>query len=329
MAARHPNIDHHLIHLADADLLAEVERLISYADQPVMNPLNTAWLCLGYRLAAQRGNSTVLVGTKGNLGISYTGQHALSEMMDSGRWARLLAETRLLRRNGYAARAEYRLYTVVRKALTARLPDAVRRLRRHPIYENLYPIAPALLRQMGYDGPDDARLAQNISPRLLSWRSWFRHMLPMADAAPMNAAIRAAFRVDRRDPTADRRVLEYCLSTPADIFLREGQPKWLYRKAFGERVPAPLWEDRHVGLAASDWKAVQIQAQAALVGELQRQLATDACSDVVDVRTLLGLAQSLEEADPADRASYYRYNLKLMRGLSTGIFTRKASGSNA
>ena len=329
VAARHPNIDHHFVHLADADLLAEVERLISYADQPVMNPLNTAWLCLGYALAARRGNSTILVGTKGNFGISYTGQHALSEMADRGRWGRLLAETRHLRRKGYAEKAEYRLYTVIRRALTARLPRAIRHLRRHPIYANLFPIAPALLQQMGYDGLDDPRLAEALSPRLLSWHDWFRHMLPRTEAGPMNAAIRAAFRIDRRDPTADRRVLEFCLSTPADIFLREGQPKWLYRQAFGDRVPAPIWQDRHRGLAASDWKAVQLQAQRTLVDELERQLATRACHDVVDAETLLGLAQTLDQADPADRASYYRYNLKLMRGLSTGLFTRKASGSNA
>ncbi|MBP8231441.1 MAG: hypothetical protein KAY22_03970 [Rhizorhabdus sp.] len=329
VAARHPNIDHEFVHLADADLLAEVERLTGYADQPVMNPLNTAWLCLGYALAARRGNSTVLVGTKGNFGISYTGQHALSEMAERARWGKLLAETGRLRRNGYAERAEYRLYTVVRRALTSRLPGAIRHLRRHPIYADLFPIAPAALQKLGYDGPDDPRLADALSPRLLSWQDWFRHAWGRTDAAPMNSAIRAAFRIDRRDPTGDRRVLEFCLATPADIFLREGQPKWLYRKAFGSRVPEPIWEDRHRGLAASDWKSVQLQAQRPLVDELQRQSATRACHEVVDVDTLLGLAQTLEQADPADRASYYRYHLKLMRGLATGLFTRKASGSNA
>lgn len=329
VAARHPNIDHHLIRAFDADLLAEIERMILFADQPVMNPLNTAWLGLGYGLAARRGNSTVLVGTKGNLGVSYTGQHALIELARSRRWLTLLHETRALRRNGHDTRPEYRLSDVLRQTLSPHIPKAIARWRRHPILEDLYPIAPALLRGLGFDGAGDNRLARATFPPIQSWRDWLTLMLRLTDAGPMNAAIRAAHRVDRRDPTADRRVLEFCMATPANVFLRDGEPKRLFRRAFGARIPEAVLNDRRRGIPLADWKTVQLKARDAIAGELGRQAETEACRDVVDIDTLLALVATLDGASSGERGSYYRHHLKLMRGLSTGLFTRKASGGNA
>jgi hypothetical protein len=44
--------------------------------------------------------------------------------------------------------------------------------------------------------------------------------------------------IDVRDPTADRRLIEFCLSVPTEQFFRNGVPRALARAALADRVPA-------------------------------------------------------------------------------------------
>src|SRR6185503_14453349 len=66
-------------------------------------------------------------------------------------------------------------------------------------------------------------------------------------------AWRAQFGVDARDPTGDQRLIEFCLALPPEQFQRDGQARWLIRRAMAGRLPSEVLWNRDRGQQSSDW----------------------------------------------------------------------------
>jgi len=327
MAARHPNIDHHLVHAYDTDLLPVIERMIFLADQPVMNPLSTAWAHEIYIRAARQGAPVVLTGLIGNLALSYTGEHLVVRHAARLRWLSLWRDATLLvslgvrEDRGTALRAAFRplippgLLSAWRwcrnKALTA--PPYVSARSDNAAAQELF--------RNAWSGPSSLNRARN-------WREWHDFLLQCRDPGPLNAAANAGYGVDRRDPTSDRRVLELCLSLPEDRFLRNGRSKDVFRRAFAGRIPAEILDNPKRGTQTADWKKILLKAQPAIQAELAHQTRVAACADLIDLEGLGKIADTLSDAATDHRIVVQSHFLKLTRGLSTGIFTRRAAGGN-
>jgi asparagine synthase (glutamine-hydrolysing) len=134
--------------------------------------------------------------------------------------------------------------------------------------------------------------------------------------------------VDRRDPTSDRRLLAHCLSLPEDRYLRNGRTKDVFRRAFADRIPTEILHSPLRGTQTADWKHILLNAQPAIQAELEHQARVGACGELIDIDGLRALADTLQHAAPDDWNSVQRHYLKLVRGLSTGMFTRRAAGGN-
>lgn len=320
-AGRHANIDHRVVRAADGDLMADLERMTVLADQPMMNPVNTAWLCQIYGQARASGLSTILTGSRGNLGISHAGAHLLTERVGAFRWRSALREARALRRSTFPGAEQLTLRRAIRPWLPARLLAALRRYRGADPLADRFPIAPSALA-----GPwlaaHDWQVGLAADPPIRSTQEAILLHLRNVDAGPINAAIRAGYGIDRRDPTGDRRVLEFCISTPAEQFLRDGEPKRLYRRAFGDRIPPEVLAETRRGFQGADWKAVMLRQSASVRMEVERLANTPLCRELVDVDAMKALAATLGDA------TGYPHQLKFTRGLAAGLFLRKAIGAN-
>ncbi|WP_439813824.1 asparagine synthetase B family protein [Zavarzinia sp. CC-PAN008] len=328
MAARHPNIDHHLVQAHDAELLPVMERMIALADQPVMNPLSTAWMHEIFVRAARAGAPVVLTGVSGNMGLTYTGEHLLIRhvarlrLWSLWRDAGLLASLGIHRTRGRAIRLS------VRPLLPADLLALWRRLQRSPVDAH-----PAVL-PVQWDSPQaQALFAERAGPahplnRVRTWQEWHDIIMRSRDPGPINAAVNAAYGIDRRDPTSDRRLLEVCLSLGEDRYLRNGRTKDVFRRAFADRIPSPILDNPQRGFQTADWKQILLKAKGPIQAELAHQARVGACTDLIDIGDLQALADSLDQADPASRQSVERHFLKLTRGLAAGLFTRRAAGGN-
>ena len=130
------------------------------------------------------------------------------------------------------------------------------------------------------------------------------------------------YGVDSRDPTADRRLLEFCMRIPSDVFLRSGQRKALYFNAFGSRVPSEILNERRRGLQAADWKALMANSYGAIVKELEKQKLNELAGRMINTQSLMQLADQLQHAHKNEYDSYLKLHLKLSRGLSAGLFIR-------
>ena len=327
MAARHPNIEHHRVHAYDADLLPVIERMMLLADQPVMNPLSTAWAHEIYVRAARAGASVVLTGICGNMGLTYTGEHLLIRHAARLRWLSLWRDAGVLVSTGIHPNRRAALRAGVRPLLPLGLLSLWYRARRGLARPS--PLIPAQ-----WDNPAaQALFQQNAGPlhpfnRLRNWREWHDLTMRSRDPGPLNAAANAGYGVDRRDPTSDRRVLEFCLSLSEDRYLRNGRSKDVFRRAFAERIPAEILHSPQRGTQTADWKEILLKAQPEIEAELTHQSRVPACAELIDLDTLKALARTLGDADPGDWKSVQRHYLRLVRGLSTGLFTRRAAGGN-
>ncbi len=327
MAALHPNIDHHLVRAADADLLAVIERMIMLADQPVMNPLSTAWVHEIYTRAAAGGASVVLTGLSGNMGLTYTGEHVLIRHAARMRLWSLWRDAGVLVEKGVQPNRSAALRRAIRPLLPLGL---LARWHRRPGNQ----IAPLAAISAQWDNGDAqamfARHSGVLGPfaRVRRWQHWHDIIMQMRDPGPLNAAANAGYRVDRRDPTSDRRLLAYCLALPEDRYLRNGRTKDVFRRAFADRIPTEILQSPLRGTQTADWKHILLKAQPAIQAELAHQARVSACGELIDVDGLSSLADTLQDAAPDDWNSVQRHYLKLVRGLSTGMFTRRAAGGN-
>jgi asparagine synthase (glutamine-hydrolysing) len=62
----------------------------------------------------------------------------------------------------------------------------------------------------------------------------------------------AAFGLEVRDPTLDKRVLEFCLGVPEDQFLHEGRDRMLIRRAMKGYLPDTVRSNARRGRQAAD-----------------------------------------------------------------------------
>ncbi len=327
MAALHPNIDHHLVRAADADLLAVIERMVFLADQPVMNPLSTAWAHEIYSRASAAGAPVVLTGVSGNMALSYTGEHVLIRHAERMRLSALWRDAGVLVAQGIHPDRS----AALRRTIRALLPVGLMTRWHRRGGNRITPLA-AISAQ--WDNPDaQAMFARNSGAfgpfaRVRRWQHWHHILMQSRDPGPLNAAANAGYRVDRRDPTSDRRLLAFCLALPEDRYLRNGRTKDVFRRAFADRIPTEILHSRLRGTQTADWKHILLKAQPAIQAELAHQARVGACGELIDVDGLRALADTLQDAAPDDWNSVQRHYLKLVRGLSTGMFTRRAAGGN-
>jgi asparagine synthase (glutamine-hydrolysing) len=149
------------------------------------------------------------------------------------------------------------------------------------------------------------------------------------DQGNFNKASLAGSGIDTRDPTADRRLVEYCLAVPMDQYLSNGKTRALARRALADRLPPAVLESRQRGYQAADWYEGLTAARGAVADEIARLEACDAAARVLDLARMKSLVENWPSAGWADPRVMRPYRLALLRGIAAGHFLRKTSGSNA
>lgn len=149
-----------------------------------------------------------------------------------------------------------------------------------------------------------------------------------ADGGNSYKGVLAEYGLSIRDPTGDKRVIEYSLATPVEEFVRDGVPRSLARRAFADRLPAEVTSSRKRGYQSADWHEALDRSRA----EVEREVASIArCAEAgsaLDVDWLQDAVNSWP-ADGWDRFEIRdRYRLGLLRGISAGHFMRKVRGTN-
>jgi asparagine synthase (glutamine-hydrolysing) len=326
VAAMYPNMDHMLVRNGGSPI-ADLDRMFFVYERPSLNLCNGVWIHKIMEMARQRGHRVLLSGARGNMSFSYDGMPLLTQLLSSGRLFGLARESWALVRNGT------RVGTVAAQTLGPFLPvplwQAISRLRGKGRKLSDYTAISAEAARAFRVAERGAERGVDPSYRprrdALEARLW---ALRRVDTGNYNKGYLAGSGIDVRDPTADRRLIEFCLTVPTDQYLRHGIRRALARTAFADRLPARIVNERLKGYQAADWHEGLVGARDELGQELGRIEACGEAGATVDHAALRGLADALPEGGWHQRATTQRYRLALLRGVSAGHFIRKAAGSN-
>lgn len=326
VAAMYPNMEHVLVRESGSPL-DNLDRNFFLNERPMLNICNGVWVSAINAAAKQRGLSVMLGAPAGNMTFSYNGMQLLSQLVKQGRFTALAREIFHLRRNGA------RWGTVAAQTVGPFLPRPVwrfvNRVRGKAVgIDESSAINPRHAEEMNVLGRAIERgLNLEYQPRAdsVETRLW---VLGRVDPGNYNKGTLGGWGIDYRDPSADRRVIEFCLSIPAEQYLTNGVQRALARRAFADRLPAALLNERRKGYQAADWYESLGAARAQVLEEIGRLSGVPSAAAALDIQRLSRLMEDWPTEGWETDKTIGSYRLALLRGISAGHFLRKASGSN-
>ena len=328
-AALYPNVEHVLLRTGHISPFDDFDRSFYLFERPKLNPCNWVWLRQITQEAHDRKLGVVLHGTMGDMTFSYFGLQLLPELLRQGRWIRLAREYAGLRRE-----TGMRFRGIAGHTVGPYLPTGLwDRLKTHfhGYHEDVHfhtAINPQRFAELNLAERAKARDHDlSYRPRKDSFadRKW---VLSRTDPGNNNKGTLGGWGVDLRDPTADRRLVEYCLSIPTDQYLVDGVTRAVGKAALRDRLPDAVLDAPKRGYQASDWHIGLTGAQASAMIELDLISGCDAAKRTLDIKRMQELLADLPTGDWHDPQVIRAYRLALLRGMSAGHFLRKASGSN-
>ncbi|MGD0798122.1 MAG: asparagine synthase-related protein, partial [Acidobacteriaceae bacterium] len=210
VAAMFANMRHVRVDATGSDMLRELGRIYPLLDLPHAAALNSVWSHRIYDCAQASGAKVMLTGALGNFAFSYAGGDGLHGLFRSGRWIKMARQAWALRRAGVSSGRNAASQTVL-----SALPWELRR-RLDPLMRDVDVSWSAL-------APERAREFDAVGQMrryLFGRRGELPHLMATAfqqnQYGDYNAAGGAAWGIETRDPTGDKRVFEFCAATPAE-----------------------------------------------------------------------------------------------------------------
>ncbi|MBL8209687.1 MAG: hypothetical protein JNK87_03195 [Bryobacterales bacterium] len=273
----------------------------------------------GAAMAAAHRNAGVRVilnGAIGNLTISYNGLALIPQLARRGNWCRWYRESRALTERAhfrwpgvlalsFGATAPPLLWKIVQRRRTGAGSGLSRYALLHGRYlesGRLHELAQARGVDPYCRPPADGR---RMRSQLLTQRENFIH----------NAA------AEYRDPTADRRLIEFCLGVPDEQYLREGTTKFLLRQAMRDRLPPVVLNEWRKGLCGADWHlrvAPYRERFAETLDDMTRSPFVNELLDVPRLREILAHWPS----DWRSPAVHTEYGMGFCQAMHAGAFIR-------
>jgi asparagine synthase (glutamine-hydrolysing) len=330
VAARYENIDLSVIRTGGLFFLNGLDRFFDAAEMPWEAPASRVWYEGIMAQAQRRGIRVLLTGKCGNWTISWNGSGLIRSLVGTGRWAAAWRETRAL---APANRIRPAAGALVRGGLISQLPWRVQLAiaRRHEgddpqiaseaWWAPLSPINPEFARAQSVAERSRARAYDHWFQRRIDTRERrFDRLMHVQRLAGINGACQALHATDIRDPTADTRIAEFCLSVPEDQYRRAGVSRWLIRRAMADRLPAEILASPRRGIDTADWFERLSGARTQVFDTLHLLEQSPTASTVLDLPRMRRLADQLDQpaSDPVQRMKDYRHVLE--RGLMMGRF---------
>lgn len=301
-----------------------MDELFRAAGGPVRNPNNLAWIEAIYTRAAERGVRVLLVGHKGNSTISYTGLRSLRDLARRGQLGYVLREV-----NAVARVRGLRPGSVLKEQVLLPLfpPPLLRAYswlrgnrRSTPIWETTASaINPRFAAQMNVEQRMREMNSAILKTDTAGGDEYRRGVLTSAaDGPDLHQGFRGRFGVETRDPTADIRVIEFCLSIPGSQYLHNGQSRWLIRRAMRGYLPDAVLDRTTRGSQAADWTEWLPPLRGRLLADLAQLERSELACRAIDLPRLRRLLTEWPERLGIEHLE--EYNLMLLRAIELGRF---------
>jgi asparagine synthase (glutamine-hydrolysing) len=320
VVAPHANVEHVRVPYPLISPLDPVARNLFAYDEPVRNVCNLAWIDeIGAR-ARERRIAVMLEAPMGNATLSFDGFERLHALLAGGRlptWTYEAAQ--FLRRHRARLLVAYSLSGRNRRDVLGSIGKWWTRLDlRTP------------LRAEGRAAMDERKAG-----RLRAWsderlnRGNRVRMAVYADPGTLVVGMLARHGFELRDPTSDRRFMEFCLGLPLEQFFRDGQEKRLVRRMMRGRLPDEILFSKLRGVQGVGWFRNMQLARGELREEIAAMRNSALGSRLLDLPALERLIDEMPQDGPPKDLSYVAaYRHKILLGAAAARFIRHVEGGN-
>ena len=269
--------------------LSDTDRLLAMLEQPYKILENLYWVDDIMATARERNIGVILSGSAGNLTISWGDFSTyLLSLFRAGEWRQFFHESRAIaRRYHHPLSVLFKLYY---KLMPYNMQKYLSPVKDRDLYKkskDLSPINPDFARhaavqerlcQFGYELLFVNQL-DSIEMRKQQLRPYFFSHLGV-----ITTKHALAYQMALRDPTKDKRVIEFCLSLPVNQYVRKGWDRFLIRRAMTGLLPDKVRQnDTERGRQSADWAQRLQSCWPELVAEIRNIGLRDAERKYLDI----------------------------------------------
>jgi asparagine synthase (glutamine-hydrolysing) len=279
------------------------------------------WVRMIHTAARERGIATLLTAEMGNLSLNAGGLPALAEWVRQRSWGQWWAEARAASSSGQASWRGI-LYNSFESALPRRLDRFLTRaFLGAPSAREQDFVRTEWQEKLG--GRATAGPGDDYHGR---YAGRFRQVTRY-DIGVFRKGALADHGIEERDPTADRRLLDFSFGLPPDQLLHDGEWRPLVRRALGPLLPIEVMNSRSRGYQGADWFE---RLRPARARELLEQIsASSAASELLDLQKLAATIDDWPDSGWAEARISTIYRTRLPIALLTGVFLQEFEGSAA
>jgi len=333
MAQKYDNIDLNLIWNDGRTYLDDLHCYFDFSYMLFPNASNRVWYEDICRTAKDQGVRVLLNGKMGNSTISKTGDRLLQQLVSAGKWQQALQEAHSFHKK---KQLYYTLRTFVGQGIVPLLPVSIQQaiknlrgispnIRKKNFWIDKSTMQPAFAKLQQVEERAHERAANSLYQVRLadcSIRSGSFFSSVTAAIGNIDHSYRGMFGVELRDPAADRRIVEFCLSLPEDQFLKNGENRRLIRRAMKGKLPDEILGNNMRGLQSADWFERLSGSLKSIQQTLTEWENSPLLPNVLDLNRLHTLVKNMPLAteNPGDLIQVYRGLLE--RSLMMGSFIR-------
>jgi asparagine synthase (glutamine-hydrolysing) len=331
-AAMHPSLDLHLVDNREFEFDHRLEDMFLAMGTGTVN-LAAFFRYHGlFTAAREAGCDMLLSADNGNSTFSASGSWAFAEYLRKGR---LIQLWRALRGDRLHPKPlPWRFFS---RAVVPLLPDPLWRLAMRlrgndprPVNRAISAVRDDALAK--WNAEDRSRQAGTLFERtsFASRRDLVRDNFGRGDVegSDMIQGWEQLYEVSMRDPTSYRPLVDFCLGLPTDMFMRDGETRWLARQLGRGLMPEAQRTMPGHGEHNSDWHMRLTPRLDDMRREVAAIRADPVLAEIIDTDLLERDLDNWPAAQSVDPDIYFPHAFRLPRAIAMGRYVRFMTGRN-
>ncbi len=322
-AERYSNIEHIPVRAEDVTPLAAVKRTLDITRTPQHAAVNMFWIISLFEKAKHRNLGVMLTGQLGNGGVSWSGgRDYIFYLFVRNQWLKGLHALAAWRARNGLSRFRTVKSQLLRPLLLSLWSDCQRFLCPEKLPNLIYSFPQKdFIKRLGPHDKNSVNMSiERIDPLAERMLTTIRNGTMVG---PLWHAIGAFHNMETRDPTADVRLLEFCMGVPDEQDTFEGGTRMLIRRSMAGILPDGVRWNSIRGLQAADILSRLIDQNEEMAREIALLETAPKLTQYLDVPAMKCTWEGL--MSPNTRTSPAAVSA-LMRAMNTGCFLLSFSG---
>ena len=252
------NINANFYGFEHSNSFTNIDELIYILEQPYKIVENSTYIYEVTKVAAKNDCKVVLTGQYGNTTISF-GDFLVHEktLVSEGKLIKAIKEINSAGKTHNVSRK--RLLKDVIKSFQSEKSVIKKELKKNPNYDRFEncPANRELIKKWNVNTRFDKEGYNMIASKCLTLNE-IRHLRVNPEAFTQyrlfDTKLGLASGILNRDPTRDKRLIEFCLNIPSELFVKDGIDRYLIRKSMEGKLPDCIRMNLYKrGVQSADW----------------------------------------------------------------------------